>query len=112
MSNTNAAHVDVWKPLYSDFLDMFDAVYVSNELGARKLEARIYEKVLELEGVRGSDAVFFDDKMENIEAAEALGIEGAHFDRDGAAADWWAANEPDLRRIGPEMIGHGFSIVG
>ncbi|NEQ70299.1 MAG: HAD-IA family hydrolase [Symploca sp. SIO2D2] len=90
LSNTNRAHVEVWKPLYSEFLDMFDQIYVSNEMGMRKPESRIYEKLLELEGFEGRDAVFFDDKIENIESARKLGIEAVHFDRDAAAWDWWA----------------------
>ncbi|MEM9160835.1 MAG: HAD-IA family hydrolase, partial [Verrucomicrobiota bacterium] len=89
LSNTNREHVEVFMSLYSEFAGMFDALYFSNEMGARKPERRIYETVLDLEGVEGREAVFFDDKLENVEAALELGIEGVHFIHDSVAADWW-----------------------
>ena len=92
LSNTNREHVEIWMPMYQHFMDMFDCVYVSNELGARKPERRIYERVLELENVEGRECVFFDDKIENIAAANLLGIEGVHFVADSVAAEWWAKN--------------------
>lgn len=89
LSNTNAPHVEVWKPLYAELMLGFSQVYVSNELGMRKPEPRIFRRVLELEGVEPEEAVFFDDRKENVEAARQLGIESHHFTDDEAAWRWW-----------------------
>jgi putative hydrolase of the HAD superfamily len=43
-------------------------------MGMRKPEARIYQAVLQEEGFSASDAVFFDDNVDNIEGANQLGI--------------------------------------
>ena len=48
--------------------------YLSQEMGMRKPEARIYQAVLQSEGFTAADAVFFDDNADNIEGANQLGI--------------------------------------
>ena len=37
----------------------------------------------------GSEALFFDDKPEHINAGKRAGIESILFDDDSAAALWW-----------------------
>ena len=49
-------------------------IYLSQEMGMRKPEARIYQAVLQAEGFTAADAVFFDDNADNIEGANQLGI--------------------------------------
>ena len=66
-----------------DFLDWFDGLVVSGLEGVAKPDAEIYRR-LEPLGVRLEDAVFIDDRADNIETAEALGMTGIHFT--GAAA--------------------------
>lgn len=54
--------------------DAADHIYLSQDLGMRKPEARIYQHVLQAEGFSPSDTVFFDDNADNIEGANQLGI--------------------------------------
>jgi putative hydrolase of the HAD superfamily len=59
--------------------DCFDAVIVSFEVGCAKPDPRIYEICLEKLGVPAASALFVDDRLENVAAAEQLGINTLHF---------------------------------
>lgn len=74
LSNTNRLHHQQWSSLYPEIEQAADHMYLSQELGMRKPEAGIYEYVLQQEGYRAQDAIFFDDNADNITAASALGI--------------------------------------
>ena len=58
---------------------VFQYSMFSYEVRMRKPEARIYERILTLMGVRAHEAIFVDDLLENIEAANAVGIHGVQF---------------------------------
>lgn len=75
LSNTNRLHLDFWPHHYPEIEANTDAMYLSQNLGMRKPEPEIFQHVLEKEGFSASEAVFFDDVAENIEAARAAGIE-------------------------------------
>ncbi|MGA5657791.1 glucose-1-phosphatase [Rahnella contaminans] len=75
LSNTNRLHLDFWPQHYPEIEANTDAMYLSQNLGMRKPEPEIFQHVLEKEGFSSSQAVFFDDVAENIEAARAAGIE-------------------------------------
>ncbi|MDF1896399.1 glucose-1-phosphatase [Rahnella sp. Lac-M11] len=75
LSNTNRLHLDFWPQHYPEIEANTDAMYLSQNLGMRKPEPEIFQHVLEKEGFSASQAVFFDDVAENIEAARAAGIE-------------------------------------
>ena len=89
LSNTNATHVESWKGRYDELIESFDHLYLSNEIGMRKPEPRVFEHVLSSHDVGASQAIYFDDKQENIRTAERLGIESVLFDDDSLAALWW-----------------------
>jgi putative hydrolase of the HAD superfamily len=76
LTNTNEVHCEVWLPKYAAELELFDAVYISNQIGLRKPDRKSYEYVLAQQGVAGQEAVFFDDHPGNVEAARAVGIHG------------------------------------
>ncbi len=59
--------------------DLFDAVFVSGELGTIKPGARIFEHVLEELGIAADRMIFIDNKEVNVRGAEALGITGHVF---------------------------------
>lgn len=73
-SNTNAAHVAYFPPLYADVLKHFREVFLSSSIGLRKPDAAAYEHVVKAIGVPASRIVFFDDVAENVEGARAVGI--------------------------------------
>ena len=89
LSNTNATHVKYWKELYPELVDCFDHMYLSNEIGMRKPEPRAFEHVLVKHNTEPSQAIFFDDKLEYINAGKRVGIESILFDDDSVAALWW-----------------------
>jgi putative hydrolase of the HAD superfamily len=74
LSNTNRLHTTFWPDEYPEVKAAADQIYLSQEMGMRKPEARIYQAVLQAEGFTAADAVFFDDNADNIEGANQLGI--------------------------------------
>ena len=58
----------------------FDHVTLSYEVRSAKPERAIYEDCLKGLGVEPAEAVFIDDRVENIHAAEAIGIRGFLFE--------------------------------
>ncbi|WP_152082867.1 glucose-1-phosphatase [Enterobacter oligotrophicus] len=74
LSNTNRLHTTFWPDEYPEIKAAADKIYLSQEMGMRKPEARIYQAVLQAEGFSAADAVFFDDNADNIEGANQLGI--------------------------------------
>jgi putative hydrolase of the HAD superfamily len=78
------------------WLDRFHHLTWSCELRTVKPEARIYRHTLENLGVQSDEALFLDDKPENVEGARAVGIHALLFrnpqtlqrdlERDGAFA--------------------------
>ncbi|AXF61348.1 glucose-1-phosphatase [Leclercia sp. LSNIH6] len=74
LSNTNRLHTTFWPEEYPEVKAAADKIYLSQEMGMRKPEARIYQAVLQAEGFSAADAVFFDDNVDNIEGANQAGI--------------------------------------
>jgi putative hydrolase of the HAD superfamily len=64
----------------------FDAVVVSYAVGVAKPERAIYELVLSRLGVAAGEALFVDDRAENIAGAAEVGISGLHFTGDASVA--------------------------
>ena len=60
-----------------DFLGWFEGIVVSGEEGIAKPDPAIYQILLDRYGVEaGRPPLFVDDRAENVEAAEALGMRG------------------------------------
>ena len=59
--------------------DAFDVLVISAEEKIAKPDQRIYHVALERLGVQAGEAIFLDDFIENIHAANALGLSGVHF---------------------------------
>jgi putative hydrolase of the HAD superfamily len=59
--------------------EYFDAFYVSGELKMLKPSAAIYQHVLADLGIPAADAVFVDNRGDNVAGAEELGITGHVF---------------------------------
>ncbi|MBE5253942.1 glucose-1-phosphatase [Mixta mediterraneensis] len=91
LSNTNKLHCAFWPTQYPDVQQAVDKLYLSQNLGMRKPEARIYQHVLDTEGVAADQAIFFDDNAQNIEAARALGIESVLVTDSKTVPDWFAS---------------------
>jgi glucose-1-phosphatase len=59
--------------------DAFDKIIVSAEVQMMKPDERIYQLMLEELNVHASEAVFIDDFIQNIEGAQAVGLQAIHF---------------------------------
>lgn len=84
LSNTSSIHVlQVNKILKAStgierLQDLFDTVFLSYEMKLMKPDPRIYQKVLEQEGLVAEETLFLDDNAANIESASKLGIDTIH----------------------------------
>lgn len=63
-----------------EFLDWFEGIVVSGEEKTRKPFDKIYNITLERFNITAEKAIFIDDNLRNIEAANKLGINGIHFE--------------------------------
>lgn len=61
------------------FLDHFEDILVSGEVGLIKPDPAIYHLTLERFGLRPDEVLFVDDLAVNVEAARGLGIASHHF---------------------------------
>jgi FMN phosphatase YigB (HAD superfamily) len=78
---------DTWELIGPRFAEV-TSLTLSFEVGAVKPEPAIYLRCLESLGVEPAEAVFVDDRRENVDAARALGMEALLFeDEDRLAAD-------------------------
>jgi len=57
----------------------FDRAFLSTEMGLHKPEVAIYERALADLGSAPGEAVFTDDKLENVTGARAAGMHGIHY---------------------------------
>jgi putative hydrolase of the HAD superfamily len=75
------------------FLDPFDQITFSCELGVIKPEREIYEHALRGLGVAATEALFIDDREENIDGARAIGLHAELFTT-------WEAFQEQARALG------------
>ncbi|MEN3324169.1 HAD family phosphatase [Mariniflexile soesokkakense] len=62
-----------------EFLQWFEGIVVSGNEKTRKPFKEIYDITLNRFNITPENSVFIDDNLRNIEAANALGINGIHF---------------------------------
>ncbi len=84
LSNTNEIHLQEFQRRYrtifegSSFDDLFHAAYYSHRIGHRKPNAAAFEFVLEKHQLVAAETLFIDDSINNVEAAQKLGIQTVH----------------------------------
>lgn len=79
LSNTDSIHISHFeeqngKGFYEAFYNCFEKVYFSFEMGMRKPDSAIYQRVLNEQELDPATVLFVDDKKENTDAAAELGI--------------------------------------
>jgi 2-haloacid dehalogenase len=62
-----------------EFLNRFDGIVVSGTEKMRKPNPAFYQLLLDRYNVKASEALFIDDNMRNVLAAEKMGISSIHF---------------------------------
>ncbi|RKS98824.1 HAD family phosphatase [Flavobacterium sp. 123] len=80
LSNTDSIHIETFEQrtgasFYSDFYQCFEKVYFSFEIGMRKPNPEIYNYVLNKHDLSAKRTLFIDDKKENTDAAQSIGIQ-------------------------------------
>ena len=78
LSNTDSIHQKFGWQQYN-FLDHFNKLILSHEVGAVKPEEKIYRAVEEASEYLSREHIFIDDIEEYVEAAKGLGWDGIHF---------------------------------
>ncbi|MFT5657000.1 MAG: epoxide hydrolase-like predicted phosphatase [Gammaproteobacteria bacterium] len=74
LSNANTLHKQYWEETFHGELAHFEKIFVSSDIGYRKPEPDTYQHVFDDIGIAAQNIVFFDDLIENVEAARALGV--------------------------------------
>lgn len=78
LSNTDPIHKKYgWE--HYDFLQHFDELILSHEVGAVKPEEEIYRAVEKASGAPSEEHIFIDDIEKYVAAAKNLGWDGIHF---------------------------------
>jgi epoxide hydrolase-like predicted phosphatase len=78
LTNSNPTHQQVWAKDYADILSVFRKVFVSSEMGKRKPEPEAFAAIATDIGVPLDRILFFDDTLENVEGARAIGMQAVH----------------------------------
>ncbi len=78
LSNSNRVHIDYVRENYP-FMELADGVISSHEVSCRKPGREIFDLALQRAGTQASQALFVDDKPENVAAARELGIRAHHY---------------------------------
>lgn len=92
LSNWSSEKFPIARERYR-FLDWFEAIVISGEVGIAKPDPRIFRHLLERTGFAAASTVFVDDAPANVAAGAALGLTALRFRDPGALRD-------DLRRLG------------
>ncbi|HEY6503192.1 MAG TPA: HAD family phosphatase [Chitinophagaceae bacterium] len=79
LTNWQAGLFDIALVRYN-FLHWFDGRVVSGEEKTRKPFPEFYHRLLDRYRVNPAEALFIDDSLRNVKAAEALGITSIHFE--------------------------------
>lgn len=78
LTNWQAGLFDIALVRYN-FLHWFDGRVVSGEEKTRKPFPEFYQRLLNRYNVKPAEAIFIDDNLRNVKAAETLGITSIHF---------------------------------
>jgi 2-haloacid dehalogenase len=73
LSNWSAETFPVARPRYP-FLDWFEGIVISGEVGITKPDERVYRHLLDRFGLDAASTVFIDDSAVNVRAAQELGM--------------------------------------
>ena len=68
---------------------LFDQTYASNKIGLAKPDPDFYKMILQAEGGHAENTFFTDDRIENVEVAQKLGINAVQFTTAKALIKLW-----------------------
>jgi len=79
LSNVNSSHWGYILNNKLEFLDYFDEFILSHKVHVTKPDLRIFQLAIEKSGCKAEEIVYVDDGLNNIRAANDLGIQGLYF---------------------------------
>ncbi len=71
-----------------DVKDLCDKAFYSYEMGLRKPGTEIYEVALKEQGLVAEETLFLDDRLDNLQGAEAVGIKTIHVEAPKSIMDY------------------------
>ena len=74
LTNTNEIHARKWRTMCASLVCLFEKVFSSHEIHARKPEPKVYETVLKYLGLQPEHVIFLDDNPEYVRAASRMNI--------------------------------------
>lgn len=74
-TNTNHSHMQVWTGLYPDVVAAFRTIFASHQIGLRKPERSAFDFVCAAMQCKPAEVLFFDDLADNVQAAQAAGLQ-------------------------------------
>ncbi len=78
-SNTFKPHWDYVLKMKENPLCLFDSLYASHLIHIAKPAKAFWNYIMDKEGFKAENTVFVDDRLDNISAAESLGITPYHY---------------------------------
>jgi len=81
LSNTSPGHIRIIDSMvqrqfrWSNLRQPFKKAFYSYEMGSRKPDRAIFEKMLEESGIRADESIFLDDMLANVEGARSVGLQ-------------------------------------
>lgn len=83
LSNTNSIHIDKalreWNAKSQYPIEqVFTKVYLSHEMGMRKPNPEIFQRVCKEQGLDPSETLFIDDSIQHVHGARAAGLYAHH----------------------------------
>lgn len=76
VSNTNEIHAKHYENQPDWVGEYLHKIYYSHITGLRKPDIRFFEKIIAENSLNPKRTIFFDDLIDNIQAAESIGIKG------------------------------------
>jgi FMN phosphatase YigB (HAD superfamily) len=79
LSNSNDVHAEVIPRKFSNLFQRGDTIVYSHLLRIAKPDQAFFHRALEMIGAAPAECVFIDDLIENVRAAQAIGIRSFQF---------------------------------
>jgi len=86
LSNLAWHNMEAIRRCWPDFFDQSAENFFSYELGYNKPDERIYRAVLDHLSAEPADCFFMDDRLENVEGAQAVGMNAHQFSAENVPA--------------------------
>ncbi len=82
LSNWSAETFPIARGRYP-FFDLFEGIVISGEEHLKKPDEQIYRVLLDRYALQAAESLFIDDRLDNVQAAKALGFQTIHLAEKG-----------------------------